>query len=110
MKDTEKKTAEEIKAEFIKKWRLQPADGYGSARFDCSENLKRDLDDLISAVVEERIKERMPSDEEIENKVDLLMIDRGEHPTRVRNPIYGEERKLTNDLFKWLRSKLEGKE
>ena len=42
--------------------------------------------------------------EAIENGYDLdelldgLLINRGEHPSRVRNPLYGEERQLAKDL------------
>ena len=35
------------KEEFINKWRLQSAKGYGSALFDCSELLKQDLELVI---------------------------------------------------------------
>lgn len=37
-----------------------------------------------------------------EETLDILMIRRGEHPSRVRNPIYGEERQLALDLLKEL--------
>lgn len=40
----------------------------------------------------------IPQDE-IEKVLDQLLIARGEHPTRVRNPIYGEERELAKALL-----------
>jgi hypothetical protein len=43
----------------------------------------------------------MKTAEEIEKALDELMIARGEHPTRVRNPLYGEERELAIALAKW---------
>ncbi len=44
----------------------------------------------------------LPHESEIETVLDKLMIIRGEHPTRVRNPIYGEERQLAKDLVKYV--------
>lgn len=35
----------------------------------------------------------------LDSIIDDLMIERGEHPSRVRNPIYGEERQLAKDTF-----------
>jgi leucyl-tRNA synthetase len=46
------------------------------------------------------------TDEEIENKTDDLLIEQGHHPSRVRHPIYGEERTLGVALAKWMRNKL----
>jgi hypothetical protein len=43
----------------------------------------------------------MKTAEEIEKALDELMIARGEHQTRVRNPLYGEERELAIALAKW---------
>jgi len=37
---------------------------------------------------------------EIDQALDTLMILRGEHKSRVRNPVYGEERQLAKDLLK----------
>jgi len=44
----------------------------------------------------------LPHESKIENALDKLMIIRGEHPTRVRNPLYGEERQLAKDLVKYV--------
>jgi len=42
--------------------------------------------------------------ENLDKIIDELMIERGEHPSRVRNPIYGEERELAkNTVFRLLR-------
>lgn len=37
--------------------------------------------------------------EAVECLIDELLIARGEHPSRVRNPLYGEERRLAKDLL-----------
>jgi hypothetical protein len=50
------------------------------------------------------------TEEELDATLDKLLIERGEHPERVRNSLYGEERKLAKDLviaitkekYKWL--------
>jgi len=42
----------------------------------------------------------LPHQSLIETALDKLMIIRGEHPTRVRHPLYGEERQLAIDLVK----------
>lgn len=44
----------------------------------------------------------LPHDTQIETALDKLMIIRGEHPTKVRNPLYGEERQLAKDLVKYV--------
>jgi len=44
----------------------------------------------------------LPHESQIETALDKLMIIRGEHPTRVRNPIYDEERQLAKDLVKYV--------
>lgn len=44
----------------------------------------------------------LPHESKIEDALDKLMIIRGEHPTRVRNPLYGEERQLAKDLVKYV--------
>ena len=44
----------------------------------------------------------LPHESQIESALDKLMIIRGEHPTRVRNPLYGEERQLAKDLVKYV--------
>lgn len=42
--------------------------------------------------------------ENLDQVIDELMIERGEHPDRVRNPIYSEERELAkNTVFRLLR-------
>lgn len=38
------------------------------------------------------------TEEDLDKALDKLLIERGEHPTRVRNPIYGEERDLAKKL------------
>jgi hypothetical protein len=35
---------------------------------------------------------------DLDELLDGLLINRGEHPSRVRNPLYGEERQLAKDL------------
>jgi hypothetical protein len=40
------------------------------------------------------------SEEDLDKALDKLLIERGEHPTRVRNPLYGEERDLAKRLLK----------
>lgn len=40
------------------------------------------------------------TEEDLDKALDKLLIERGEHPTRVRNPLYGEERNLAKDLVK----------
>lgn len=40
------------------------------------------------------------TEEELDTAIDKLLIERGEHPERVRNPLYGEERKLAKDLVR----------
>ena len=42
----------------------------------------------------------MVVEDDVESIIDSLLIERGEHPTRVRNAIYGEERKLAKDTYK----------
>ena len=44
----------------------------------------------------------LPHEGQIEAALDKLMIIRGEHPARVRNPLYGEERQLAKDLVKYV--------
>jgi len=39
-----------------------------------------------------------PTNIDLDQLLDQLLIARGEHPSRVRNPLYGEERKLAKDL------------
>lgn len=39
--------------------------------------------------------------EKIEQELDRIMILMGNHPSRVRNPIYGEERQLAKKLAKF---------
>lgn len=41
----------------------------------------------------------LPSEKEINLIIDNLLIERGEHFSRVRNPIYGEERTLAQNTF-----------
>ena len=41
----------------------------------------------------------LPSADEIEVIIDNLLIERGEHFSRVRNPLYGEERILAHNTF-----------
>lgn len=43
----QKKIIDMDKAEFIEKWKLQSAVGYGRAQFDFSESLEKDLDSVI---------------------------------------------------------------
>jgi hypothetical protein len=38
------------KQEFINKWGYQAGTGYGSALFDCREQLRMDLDSVISEI------------------------------------------------------------
>lgn len=40
------------------------------------------------------------TEEQIDMFIDLYMIHRGDHPTRTRNPIYGEERQLAKNVAK----------
>lgn len=40
------------------------------------------------------------TEEDLDNALDKLLIERGEHPSRVRHPIYGEERELAKGLVK----------
>lgn len=40
------------------------------------------------------------TEEDLDKALDELLIQRGEHPTRVRNPLYGEERELAKSLVK----------
>lgn len=44
----------------------------------------------------------LPHESQIESALDKLLIIRGEHPARVRNPLYGEERQLAIDLVKYV--------
>lgn len=44
----------------------------------------------------------LPHESQIEAALDKLIIIRGEHPTRVRNPLYGAERQLAIDLVKYV--------
>lgn len=44
----------------------------------------------------------LPHESQIDEALDKLMIIRGEHPSRVRNPLYGEERQLAKDLVKYV--------
>jgi len=37
---------------------------------------------------------KLSREEQIDTFIDLYMVERGDHPTRLRNPIYGEEREL----------------
>jgi len=46
------------------------------------------------------LHETLPHDSQIDVVLDKLLIMRGEHKSRVRNPIYGEERRLAVDLVK----------
>ena len=41
---------------------------------------------------------QLPSEDEIETMIDNLLIERGEHPSRVRGCLYGEERETAKKL------------
>ena len=42
---------------FIEKWKLQSAIGLGSAQLDCSEELKKDLEELFKAELRIQLQE-----------------------------------------------------
>lgn len=63
------------------------------------------ITDLILELVNDsqhNVKVLMPHDTQIEDAIDKLLIIRGEHPTRVRNALYGEERQLAMDVVKYV--------
>lgn len=76
--------------------------------------LKKEINDILLGVqngdieigeasnqlVDIKVNFQLPHIDIIENSLDRLMIIRGEYPTRVRNPVYQEERILAVDLVK----------
>lgn len=57
---------------------------------------------LSSKESEEDNRISLPHESQIDVALDKLLVIRGEHPTRVRNPLYGEERQLAKDLVKYV--------
>jgi hypothetical protein len=55
---------------------------------------------LVFKITQDHDYVEVPDESQIEESIDKLLIQRGEHPTRVRNPYYGEERQLAKDLLK----------
>ena len=68
------------------------------AYVDCLMMAKEASKNLVLA----HVSGELPLPEIIESTIDTLLIKRGEHPDRVRNPLYGEERELAKALLKVL--------
>ena len=60
------------------------------------------IGDTANLLFDLRIQYSLPHESIIEQALDKLMIIRGEHPSRVRHPLYGEERQLAIDLVKYV--------
>ena len=54
----------------------------------------------IEEILQKYKDESLPHESQIEEALDKLMIIRGEHPTKVRHPVYYQERQLAKDLVK----------
>ena len=60
----------------------------------------RSMQEQIHSLLQNQVT--LPHESQIEAAIDKLMVIRGDHPSKIRNPIYSEERTLTKDVVKYV--------